>query len=97
VELKPQDDNFPEVKRWKRYISDDISQTAKKSTKQVPTSTAVKFRPKAVLTHNFFALVRTTEMDMETTGAENALPEQEVHKNSGRPPSIVMTSTKNLN
>jgi hypothetical protein len=35
-------------------------------------------------------------MDTETTGAENALPEQEAPKKSGRPPSVVMTSTTNL-
>jgi hypothetical protein len=30
---------------------------------------------------------------METTGAENALPEQETPRKPGRPPSIMMTST----
>jgi hypothetical protein len=49
-----------------------------------------------VLTCKFFAPVRTTEMGTETTGAENALPEQEAPKNSGRPPPVVMASTKNF-
>jgi hypothetical protein len=35
-------------------------------------------------------------MDTEATGAQNALPEQEASRKSGRPPSIVMTSTTNL-
>jgi hypothetical protein len=64
-----QDDDFQEVKRRKRNISNDTSQIAKKSTKSVPTSAAVKMHPKAVPTRNFFALLRTTDMDTETTGA----------------------------
>jgi hypothetical protein len=38
VESTAQDDNFQEVKRCKKYISSNISLTAKKSAKQVPTS-----------------------------------------------------------
>jgi hypothetical protein len=64
-------------------------------TKTVPTSTAVKLTAKAVSTRNYFALVRTTDMDKETIGAENTLQE-EVPRKSGSPPSIVMTSTTNL-
>jgi hypothetical protein len=52
--------------------------------------------PKAVLIRNFFAPIRTTEMDAETTGVENALPEQEARRKSGRPPPVIMTSTTNL-
>jgi hypothetical protein len=62
-------DDFQEVKRCKRQISNDTSETAKKSTKPVPTSAAVKLPPKVVLTCNFFALLRSTDMDTETTGA----------------------------
>jgi hypothetical protein len=57
------------------------SQSAKKSTKIVPTSAAVKLTPKAASTRNYFAPLRTTDMDTETTGAENMLPEQEAPKN----------------
>jgi hypothetical protein len=70
-----QDDDFQEVKRRKRHISEGISETAKKSNKSVPTSETDKLSPKAVLTHNFFAPLRATDTDMETTAAENALPE----------------------
>jgi hypothetical protein len=70
-----QDDDFQEVKRSERHIPNDIAQTAKNSTKQVPTSATVKMPPKAVLIRNFLAPLRTTEMDTETTGAENTLPE----------------------
>jgi hypothetical protein len=56
-------------------------QSAKNLTESVPTSAAVKLPPKAVPIHNYFAPLRTTDMDTETTGAENTLPEQEAPKN----------------
>jgi hypothetical protein len=46
-----------------------ITHRAKKSTKPVPTSAAVKLPPKAMLTRNFFATLGTTDMDTETSGA----------------------------
>jgi hypothetical protein len=79
-----QDDDFQEINRSKRHIPNDIAQTAKNSTKLVPTSATVKMPPKAMLTRNFFAPLRTTEMDTETTGVENTVPEQEAsRKRSG--------------
>jgi hypothetical protein len=96
VESAAQDNHFQELKRRNMHISDDTSRTTKKSTKPVPTSAAVRLPPKAVSTRNFFAPLRTTDMDTETTGAENALPEQEAPRKSGGPPPIVMTSTSNL-
>jgi hypothetical protein len=75
-------------KRRKRRISKDTSQTARNLNKPVPTSTAVKLPSKAVLTHDFFASLRTTDMDTETTGAENALPEQKASRKLGRPPTV---------
>jgi hypothetical protein len=77
VESTTQDDDFRGIKRCKRHTSNDTSQTAKKTTKQILTKVALKLSPKAVLTRNFFAPLRTTDMDMETTGAEKALPAQE--------------------
>jgi hypothetical protein len=68
VESMAQDD-FQEVKRCKGHIANNTSQSAKKSTKPVATSTAIKLPPKAVLSHNFFTLLRTTDMDMGTTVA----------------------------
>jgi hypothetical protein len=62
-------DDFQEVNRCKRHVSNNTSQTAKKSTKSVPTSAAVMLPPKSVLTGNFFAPLRTTDMNTETTGA----------------------------
>jgi hypothetical protein len=92
-----QGDYFHEVKRCKRHICNDTSQTAKKLTKSVPVTSAVKLPPKAVLARNFFTPLRTNDMDMETTGAKNTLLDQEAPKKSGRPPPIVVTtSTTNL-
>jgi hypothetical protein len=86
VDATVQDDDFREVKRRKRHNSNDTSQTAKESTKPVPTSAASKLPPKAVLIRNFFAYLRTTDMDMGTTGSENTLPEQGAPIRTGRPP-----------
>jgi hypothetical protein len=66
VESTAQGDDFREIKRCKRHISNNTSQTAKNSTKQAPKSAAVKLLPKAILTHNFFAPLRSTDMDMKT-------------------------------
>jgi hypothetical protein len=60
VEPTAQDDDFQEVKRRKRNIFNNSSQTAKNSTEPVPTSVSVKMPPKAVLNCNFFTPFRTT-------------------------------------
>jgi hypothetical protein len=65
VDSTAQNDDFREVKRRKRHIYKGTSQTVNKSTKSVPTSTAVKLPPKAVLSSTFFAPLRTDD----TTGA----------------------------
>jgi hypothetical protein len=75
----------PTAKRRKRHNSNDKSQSAKKSTKTIRTSAVVKLPPKAASTSNFFAPLRTTYMDTETTGVEKKLPEQKAPKKSGRP------------
>jgi hypothetical protein len=91
VESTAQGDNFHEVKRHKKHISNNTSQTAKKSTKPVPTSAAVKLPTKAALTYNLFRPLRTTDMNVETAGAE-----QEAPRKPGRPPPVMTTSTTNL-
>jgi hypothetical protein len=75
VESPAQNDDFREVKRRKRRYSDDTSQRDKKSIISVPKSAAGKLPTKAVSTGNFFAPPRSTDMDTETTGTENILPE----------------------
>jgi hypothetical protein len=66
VGSRAQDDDFQEVKRRKKHISNNTSQTAKKSTKPVPISAAVKMSSKAMLNDDFFVLLRCIHMDMET-------------------------------
>jgi hypothetical protein len=52
--------------------------------------------PKAVLTSKFFAPLRTTDMETETTEAKNTLPIRRLPENQvGSQPAIVMTSTTN--
>jgi hypothetical protein len=81
--------------RRKRHISNNTSQTSKKSAKPDPTSAAVTLPPKSVLTH-FFPPLRTTVMDMETTDTEYTLPKQEVPRKPGKLPPIMITSITNL-
>jgi hypothetical protein len=71
LESAAHDDDFQEVDRLKRHISNDTSQTTKKSTVSVPKSAAGKLPTKAGITRNFIAPHRTNDMDKETTGAEN--------------------------
>jgi hypothetical protein len=96
VESTAQDNDCCEVKRCKRHVSNNTLQTAKNSTKPVEISAAVKLPPKAVLTCNSFAPLRTTNTNTETTGAENTPPEQEAPRKPGRPLPIMTTSTTNL-
>jgi hypothetical protein len=89
VESMAQDDDFHEVKRRKRHASNDTSQTAMKSNKPVPTSAAVRLPPKAVLTRNFSAPLRTADMNMETSGIETRcqsrrLPENQVGRHHSK-------------
>jgi hypothetical protein len=92
VESMAQDNDFREVKRCKRHIS----HTAKKWTKPVPMSAAVKLPSKTVLTHNFFTPLRATDMETETTGTENTLPVQKIPRKPGRLSPTMIISTTNL-
>jgi hypothetical protein len=96
AESTAQDYDFQEVKRRKRHISNDTSQSTMKSTKSFPTSEAVKLPPKAVVTRDFFAHLATNNMDTETTGAENTLAELKASREPGRPTPIVTSSNTNL-
>jgi hypothetical protein len=68
----------------------------KKLTRPAPIFAAVKLSSKAVLTCNFFAPVRTMNMDTETTEEEKTLLAQEAPRKPGGLPPIMMTSTTNL-
>jgi hypothetical protein len=72
-----QDDHFQEEKRCKWHISNNTMQTAKKLTKPLPTSTAVKLPPKAALTHNFLAPLRTTVMKQRKHYLSRRLPKNQ--------------------
>jgi hypothetical protein len=88
-------DEFKKIKRCKRHVSNNTSQTAEKSNKPVPISAAVNLPPKAVLTHNFLKPLRTSDMDTDTTDAENTLLEQKPCRKPCSPPKTGMASTTN--
>jgi hypothetical protein len=69
--------DFHEIKRSKRHISNDTSQAAKKPTKPLPASPAIKLPSKAVLAH-ILSPGRTIDTDTETTGTENTLAENQI-------------------
>jgi hypothetical protein len=96
VESTARDVDFQEINRRKRDISNNTSQPAKKSTEPVPTSTPVKLPPKSVLTYDFFASLRTTDMNTEAAGTEDTLLKQEALRKPGRQPPIMITSMANL-
>jgi hypothetical protein len=63
--------DFHKVRRRKRHISNNPSQTAKKSSKPVPASTSLKLLPKEIITCNFFTPPKYTDMNSKSIGAEN--------------------------
>jgi hypothetical protein len=77
LESAAHDDDLQEVKRRKRLISNDTSQTAKKSITSAPKSAAGKLPTKAVITRKYFAPLTTNDMDTETTGEQSTLSEKE--------------------
>jgi hypothetical protein len=58
---------------------------------QEKTSDALNTLPKEVVTRNYFAPLRTADMDTEAMPHEEAVPGK-----TGRPPPIVLTSATNL-
>jgi hypothetical protein len=85
------DDDFQEGRSLvipRRQPRSRLYQSTKSAASKLPTE--------AVISLNFFALLRTNAMDTEIAGAENTLLKKEAPRKSGRPPPIVMTSTINL-
>jgi hypothetical protein len=72
-----QDDDFQEIKRRKKHISNVTSWTAKKSTMSVPTFATVTLPLNVVLTRKLFGSLTI----LTTIGAENRLPKQEDPRN----------------
>jgi hypothetical protein len=108
VQLQPNNeaaaqDEFREQRRRKRNPSEE----AAKKQKTMPTTGIKDPRPRPqqdVATRNYFAPLRTTEMECEGSANEVAdnpeNPEDEVQQRpasqTGRPPPIVLTSEENL-
>jgi hypothetical protein len=58
---------------------------------QDTTSDAVNTLPKEVVTRNYFAPLRTTDMNTDISGTEAMPHEEAVPGKTGRPPQIVLT------
>jgi hypothetical protein len=90
----PQDDGFQEVRRRKRHNTQEAAKTPKKAAIQSTPQPEIT-SPKEVATRNFYAPMRTTEMDTDAANTE-ASPQEAPAPKTGRPPPIILTSTNNL-
>jgi hypothetical protein len=79
-----QEDGFKEARRWQGQAP----RNAKKAA--LPMSSA------KVATKNFFAPLRTTNMDTDAPGTESSATEETFPGKVSRPPPIVLTSAINL-
>jgi hypothetical protein len=70
---------------------------AQTSKKAAPTAVfALTDTPAKVTTRNFFAPLRTTNMDTDSSGSETIPQEEAVRAKTCRPPPIILTSATNL-
>jgi hypothetical protein len=83
-----QEDGFKKVHRRKRHCHEESTQAMKKVA--LPESNV------KVATRNFFAPLRTNDMDTDFPDTESTTTEKAVEEKSGRPPPIVLTSSSNL-
>jgi hypothetical protein len=98
VAMEAPEDGFREQRRRKRNNSEELRQS---SNKKAALQAAKTYVPRAVAaTRNYFAPLRTTEMDTAENDAEgeHAAEEQQQAPSlvAGRPPPIVLTSDANL-
>jgi hypothetical protein len=70
------------------------AQTSKKAAPTVVSTLADT--PAKVTTRNFFAPLRTTNMDTDSSGSETIPQEEAVPAKTCRPPPIILTSATNL-
>jgi hypothetical protein len=79
---------FKEVRRRRRHSTGEAAHTPKKVTME----------PQAVklATSNFFAPLRTAQMDTDAPDAQPSAEEAAAPKKSARPPPIIFTSAANL-
>jgi hypothetical protein len=68
------------------------SETERDSTEEAARSP----KKAAVPTKNFFAPLRTTQMDTDASGAESSTEEASAPSKAARPPPIILTSSANL-
>jgi hypothetical protein len=87
-ESSQQVDGFKEVRSRKRHCNEVAARTAKKAA--LPASTV------KVATKNFFAPLRTTNMDTDAPDTEPTAAEVAVPGQPGRPPPKVLASATNL-
>jgi hypothetical protein len=88
-------EEFTEQRRRKRNPSDEQT----KKSKTVMLTPVAKPRPQwEEKPQNFFAPLRTAEMEVEHAPVEDTSsePQQPAAKKAGRPPPIILTSTTNL-
>jgi hypothetical protein len=82
-------DGFKEVRNRKRHSSQEATNSPRKATLPAPST--------KVATKNFFAPLRTANMDTDSPAAESSpAAEEAVPAKGGRPPPIVLTSATNL-
>jgi hypothetical protein len=86
-----QEDGFKEVRRRKRRSTNEAAPTSKK-----PAAAATSTPTNEVAKRNFFAPLRATTMDTDSSGTEATTLEEAVPGKAGRPPPIILTSTTNL-
>jgi hypothetical protein len=86
-----QEDGFKEARRRKRHNTNENAPTSKKAA-----FSAVDTPPKVVATRNYFAPLRASDMDTDSTNTEATPREAATPTKPGRPPPIVLTFTVNL-
>jgi hypothetical protein len=86
-----QEDGFKEVRRRKRHNTNESATTSKKAA-----FFAVDTPSKEVATRNFFAPLRTSDMDTDFTNTEATPREAAAPAKPGRPPPVILTSAINL-
>jgi hypothetical protein len=89
------EEGFQEVRKRKRYSSNEAAKTSKKPVVTALTA-VVTTTPKAVPTKNFFAPLRVATMATEPYSVEESLQEEASGSRTGRPPPIVITAATNL-
>jgi hypothetical protein len=97
-EMEPcENEGFRQQRRRKRNrSSEDQNANKKPSTQLENTSLTVPHKP---VTRNYYAPLRSADMDVETAGQHEISEEQQKQEpasKQGRPPPIVLTSSTNL-